>query len=175
MNQTAACLNLSVRCWSMKCCSSAWRRSFLIVLTSPTAYVRHLCMLYLHSHAHVQRTVADGPARRTASRASCRTQARTLSVTNWPRSSVERILYGHYLPTFILIIIGIPSPTHSFIPGLKPPFSANPSHRSLSFFFFRIHYKDSPDCLLLLLSIFRLLLFSFSVFTLFSYRFRAVD
>jgi len=32
----------------------------------------------------------------------------------------------------ILIIISIPSPTHSFIPGLKPSFSANPSHRSLS-------------------------------------------
>ena len=29
--------------------------------------------------------------------------------------------------------IGIPSPTHSFIPGLKPSFSANPSHCSLSF------------------------------------------
>ena len=29
--------------------------------------------------------------------------------------------------------------------------------------FFRIHYTDPPDCLLLLLSIFRLLLFSFSV------------
>jgi len=38
-----------------------------------------------------------------------------------------RILYGLYLPTVILIIIGIPSPTHSFIPGLKPSFSANPS------------------------------------------------
>jgi len=36
-------------------------------------------------------------------------------------------LYGHYLQTVI------PSPTHSFIPGLKPSFSANPSHRSLSF------------------------------------------
>jgi len=44
-----------------------------------------------------------------------------------------RILYGHYLPTVILIIIGIPSPTHFFIPGLKPFFSANPYHRSLSF------------------------------------------
>ena len=44
-----------------------------------------------------------------------------------------RILYGRYLPTVILIIIGIPSPTHSFIPGLKPSFSANPSLRSLSF------------------------------------------
>jgi len=30
-------------------------------------------------------------------------------------------------------------------------------------FFFRIHYMDSPDYLVLLLSIFRLLLFSFSV------------
>ena len=34
---------------------------------------------------------------------------------------------------FIIIIISMPSPTHSFIPGLKPSFSANPSHRSLSF------------------------------------------
>jgi len=44
------------------------------------------------------------------------------------------------LPTVILIIISFPSPTHSFTPGLKPSFSANPSHRSLSFFFFRTDY-----------------------------------
>ena len=50
-----------------------------------------------------------------------------------------------------LLLSGIPSPIHSFIPGLKPSFSANPFHRSPSFFFFRIHYMDSPDCLLLLL------------------------
>ena len=37
------------------------------------------------------------------------------------------------LLTFILIIISMPSPTYSFIPGLKPSFSANPSHRSLHF------------------------------------------
>ena len=46
-----------------------------------------------------------------------------------------------------------PSPTHSFIQGLKPSFSANLSHRSPSCLFFRIHYIDSPDCLLLFLSI----------------------
>jgi len=44
------------------------------------------------------------------------------------------------------------------------------------FFFFRIHHMDSPDCLLLFLSI---SIFYFSVFlflkTLFSCRFRAVD
>ena len=33
-----------------------------------------------------------------------------------------RILYDHYLPTVILIIIGIPSPTHSFTLGLNPSF-----------------------------------------------------
>jgi len=33
----------------------------------------------------------------------------------------------------LLIIISIPSPHHSFIPGLKPSFFANPSHRSLPF------------------------------------------
>ena len=68
-----------------------------------------------------------------------------------------RILYDHYLPTVILIviliIIGIPSPTHSLTPGLNPSFSANPPYRSLSFFSFRIHNMDFPYCLLLLLSI----------------------
>jgi len=52
-----------------------------------------------------------------------------------------------------LLLIGIPSPTHSFFPFLKPSFSANPSHCSPSFFFFRIHYMVSPDCLLLFLRI----------------------
>ena len=87
-----------------------------------------------------------------------------------------RILYDHYLPTVILIVIGIPSPTHSFTLGLNPSFSENPPYRSLSFFSFMIHYMDFPDCLLLLLSISVFLLFIFfSVFTLFSCRFRAVD
>ena len=68
-----------------------------------------------------------------------------------------RILYDHYLPTVILIIIGIPSPNHSFTLGLNP----------------------FPDCLLLLLSIFVFLLSSFFLFyTLLvvgSVIFRAVD
>ena len=58
------------------------------------------------------------------------------------------------------------SPTHSFTLGLNPSFSANPPYRSLSFFFFRIHYMDFPYCLLLLLSISVFFTF-FSVFTLF--------
>ena len=37
------------------------------------------------------------------------------------------------LLTFILIILIIPSPPHSFIPGLNLPFSANLTHRSLPF------------------------------------------
>ena len=73
------------------------------------------------------------------------------------------ILYDHYLPTVILII-GIPSPTHSFTLGLNPSFSANPPYRTLSFFSFRFHYMDFPDCLLLLLSTSVYLLFSFPVF-----------
>jgi len=47
----------------------------------------------------------------------------------------------------------------------------NPSHRSLPFFF-RTDYVDSPDCLLLLLSI---SVFYFLVLHFFSCRFRAVD
>jgi len=35
--------------------------------------------------------------------------------------------------TVLLIISSIPLPPHSVIPGLKPSFSANPSHCSLSF------------------------------------------
>ena len=77
----------------------------------------------------------------------------------------------HYLPTVILIvilIIGIPAPTHSFTLGLNPSFSANPPYRTLFFFSFRFHCMDFPDCLLLLLSTSVYLLFSFfSVFTLF--------
>jgi len=68
------------------------------------------------------------------------------------RPATVRILYGHYLPTVILTIIWY-SITHSlFHSRIKTFFSANPSHHSPSFFFFRIHYMDSPDCLLLLLS-----------------------
>jgi len=63
--------------------------------------------------------------------------------------------------------MGIPSPTDYFTLGLNPYFSANRPYRSLSFFFFRIHYMDFPDCLLLLLSISVSLLLVFSVFTLF--------
>jgi len=38
-----------------------------------------------------------------------------------------------YAPNLLVIIISFSSPTLSFIPDLKPSFSANPSHRSLSF------------------------------------------
>ena len=78
---------------------------------------------------------------------------------------------SHYLPTVILIVIliinGIPSPTHSFTLGLNPSFSANPPYPSLSFFSFRFHYMDFPDCLLLLLSTSVYLLFSFFCFNTF--------
>jgi len=37
------------------------------------------------------------------------------------------------LLTVKLTSISFSSPIHSFIPGLKPSFSANPSHRCLSF------------------------------------------
>jgi len=75
------------------------------------------------------------------------------------------------LLTFILIIISIPSPPHSFIPGLKLSFSANPSHRSLPFLLedwlrgFPGQFTDTSERI-------RFLRFSFP---LFSCRFRAVD
>ena len=93
------------------------------------------------------------------------------------------VFFSFYLIVFwltavdlvILITIGIPSPTQSFIPGLKPSSSASPSHRSLSFSFFMTDYMDSPDCLLLLLSIDVFCFLVFFCFTLFNCRFRAVD
>jgi len=43
------------------------------------------------------------------------------------------ILFYTVFMLLTYILISIPSPPHSFIPGLKPSFSANPSHRSLPF------------------------------------------
>ena len=57
-----------------------------------------------------------------------------------------------------------PSLLHSFIPGLKPSFSANPSHRSrLLSFFFRTDSTDSPDFIPILLSISVFYFFQFLV------------
>jgi len=64
-----------------------------------------------------------------------------------------------------------PSPAHSFIPGLKPSFSVNPSHRSLPFFF-GTDCMDSRDCLPIFLSISVII---WKKFPLFSFWFHAVD
>jgi len=66
--------------------------------------------------------------------------------------------------TVILIIISFPSrPTLSFTPDLNPSFSANPSHCSLSFFFFFQDWlHDSPDFYCYFWT-YPFLLFSFSV------------
>ena len=76
------------------------------------------------------------------------------------------------LLTFIHIIISIPSPAHSFIPALKPSFSAN-LYRNLPFLQDRLHgfpalFTDTSEHT-------RFLLFSFSVFLLFSCWFREID
>jgi len=78
------------------------------------------------------------------------------------------------LPTVTLIIISIPSPPHSFIPVLKPSFSANLSHCSLSFFL-QDWLHGFPRLFTVTSEHIRFLLFSFSVFTLFGCWFRAVD
>ena len=91
------------------------------------------------------------------------------------------LLYDHYLPTVILIviliIIGIPSPTHSFTLGLNPSFSANPPYRSLSFLLLQDSLYGFPR--LFTVTSEHIRLFYFLVFCLFlhffSCRFRAVD
>ena len=70
------------------------------------------------------------------------------------------------LLTFILIILSIPSPPRSFIPGLNLPFSANPTNRSLLFLRLqdRLHgfpllFTDTSEYIRFLL-----LVFLFSIF-----------
>ena len=65
------------------------------------------------------------------------------------------------LLTVIRVIISFSSPTHSFIPGLKPSFSPYPSHCSLSFFL-QDWLHDSPDFYCYFWA-YPFLLFSFSV------------
>ena len=74
-----------------------------------------------------------------------------------------------------LLLFGIPSPTHSFIPGLKPSFSANPSHCSPSFLLLKYSLQGFPGLFTVISEHICFSTFSFSVFTLFSCRFRAVD
>ena len=76
------------------------------------------------------------------------------------------------LLTFILIIISIPSPPHSFIPRSNLPFSASPS--PLPFFLLQDLLHRLPGLFTYTSEHIRFLLFSFSVF-LFSFWFRAVD
>jgi len=76
-------------------------------------------------------------------------------------AQINRVLVSFMLLTVILIIISFPSPTHSFIPGLKPSFSANRAHRSLSFSS-RLTTWIPPDFYYYLWA-YPFLLFSFSV------------
>jgi len=78
--------------------------------------------------------------------------------------------------TVILIIISFPSPTLSFIPDLKHPFTLSCKSFPLKpfFFFFRTDYMIPQTCTVTSEHI-RFYLLVFSVFTLFSCRFRAVQ
>ena len=65
------------------------------------------------------------------------------------------------LLTFILIIISTSSPPHSFIPGLKRSFSANPSHRSLPFLLRDCRLHGFPGLFTVISEHIRFLLFTF--------------
>ena len=97
---------------------------------------------------------------------SCRVRPRGVGGSRAEHLTVESytiiISLQSYLSYLLLLVFH-----HPLTLGLNPSFSANPPYPSLSFFWFRFHYMDFPDCLLLLLSISVFLLFSFSVFTLF--------
>ena len=63
------------------------------------------------------------------------------------------------------LLFAIPSLTHSFIPWLKTFLFCKSFPPQPFLLLFRIHYMDSPDCLLLLLSIFRLYFLVFLFYT----------
>jgi len=92
------------------------------------------------------------------------------------RAIQQQLLLMHALPAMIPANISQSGSHTRFLPsthrshhhpssphclGLKLFFSANPSHRSLPFYF-RTDSTDSPDCLPILLSLSIFLLFSFS-------------
>jgi len=77
--------------------------------------------------------------------------------------------------TVILIIISFPSPTPSFIPGLKPSFSANPLNPPQPFLFFSRTDYMIPRTFTVTSEHTRFHFLVFFSFTLFSCRFRAVD
>jgi len=92
------------------------------------------------------------------------------------RASIEccstfscRTLYGRYAADIYSCYYQYAVTPHSVIPRLKPSVTANPFHHRRSFLL-RTDSTDSPECLLLLLSI-----SVFFCFTLFSCWFRAVD
>ena len=75
---------------------------------------------------------------------------------------------SRYSQQSYLLLFGILSPTHSFTPGLKPSFSANPSHCSPSFLLLKYSLRGFPGlftvisehiCFLLLVLVFLFLHF----------------
>jgi len=100
-------------------------------------YAVHLAGRDRQRDGHVPRAAVHvGPARRLLPQGVAGDTAQPL-VQDQPlgkRSSVLVVLVSIVmLLTVILIIVSSLSPPHSFIPGLKPSFSANPSHRSFPF------------------------------------------
>jgi len=161
-------------------CSSTW--CVCVCVSAGTPAQLHIACCRICSYASFQ--LSHCQPRCCCCRFAGVTPANSIGLSKWPDSTVgfvyehvggtinalpsqrhaAAMVDCHYLPTVILIITGIPSPTDSFTLGLNPSFSANPLYRSLSFFSFRIHYMDFPDCLLLLQSISVFLLFSFFFF-----------
>ena len=107
------------------------------------------CLGMWNACAAVRRSTRCQSGCRMRGRSPVPTLSSCSSVTNatWTSSAKSRsskpadlhrntVLLAHALSVCCLSVL-LPqqtqSPTHSFIPGLNPSFSANPSHRSLSF------------------------------------------
>jgi len=92
-------------------------------------------------------------------------------------NTIKAFITHLYLPTVILTIIWYSITQSLFHSRMKPSFSANPSHCSPSFLLLKYSLHGFPGLFTVISEHFLNLFstFSFSVFTLFSRPFRAVD
>ena len=115
------CGNVTSAGWQVTLCDPMWHVSSRSgVATLRTAM--HLLLTYLLTYCGLQAT----PVQPLTGFFTLATIAEHLTVESYTIIICQQSY---------LLLFGIPSPTHSFIPGLKPSFSANPSNRSPSFFF----------------------------------------
>jgi len=158
-------------------------QSFCMLLQSQSMWATRLSWWMCHCASKIASIDGrlDGGVSGIHSSCSCASGNATGLPDRWPRPGlsvrtakdplVRRwcISYSRGVVFWViyLLLFGIPSHTHSFFPGLKPSFSANPSHRSPSFLLLKYLLRGFPGLFTVISEHICFLLLVFSVFTLF--------